>query len=148
MKGTHPLRDFFFGSLTRVIITVLLSILLFALVLNACSPAPQYAPPVAQVQQGPVVAGQAPVIVQQAPQHDGFMSGFMMGHLFSGGYGYRAPVVVQHTIIAPTVVRPTYVAPRAIVPSYTPRPSAWTSTNSRGISTTTSRSSISVGRRR
>jgi hypothetical protein len=144
------LRDFFFGTLTRFVITLLLSILLLALALNACSPAPQYAPPVAQVQQGPIVAGQAPVIVQQVPSHDGFWSGYMMGHLFSGGYGYRSPVVVQRTIIAPTVVRPAYVAPvpRAITPSYVPRPSAYTSINSRGISTTTSRSSISVGRRR
>jgi hypothetical protein len=87
-------------------------------------------PAVAQqpvIVQQPVVVAQAPVVIA-APSHDGFFTGYMMGHLMSGhGYsGYHGPVVQHNTTVIQnvqrnvTVNRPMVAAPRANAYVYRP----------------------------
>lgn len=142
------MRQFFFGSMLRTLFTVFFSIFAFVVILNACSPQPQYQvpAPVAVAPQAPVVVGQPPVVVAQPPvvvHQDGFWSGYMMGHILSRPYYGYGPTIIHRTVVTPAVIpaRPVYV-PRAVVPSYTPRP--YSSYSSRSYSSTR----MSVGRRR
>lgn len=103
------------------------------LIANGCSHS-DYAQTQAQGDWSqPAVAQQPPVIVVNQPSHDGFMSGYLMGHLTSGwhgygyGYGYHAPVHHNTTIIQQsvtknvTVNKPVIAVPRANAMVYRPR---------------------------
>lgn len=97
-------------------------------------------PPVA-VQQPVAVA---PTAVAVQPSNDGFWSGYLMGHLMSGGYygyGYHAPVVQHNTTIVQqsvtrnvTVNKAVIAAPRANTYVYRPASSYRASSSFRSSS--------------
>ncbi|HDR9086301.1 TPA: hypothetical protein QDB10_002192 [Burkholderia vietnamiensis] len=82
----------------------------------ACSRDEEYAQPAAQVVAQPQVVAQQPVyaappvVVQQAPAHDGFFTGMLMGHLMSGGgcchSSHSNTTVVKNVTVNKTYVRP------------------------------------------
>ncbi|MEZ2310834.1 hypothetical protein AB6809_29740 [Paraburkholderia sp. RCC_158] len=91
--------------------------------------------------QQPVIVAQPPVVIA-APSHDGFFTGYLMGHLMSGGhygYGYHAPVqhsttIVQNVTRNVTVNRPVIAAPRANTYVYRPSSSYRASSSYRSSS--------------
>lgn len=134
-------------SRTYKVIAIAVAAFLSLILIVSCNQRQVYMQPAAMM--APAVVGQAPVIVQQpvvvGGSHDGFFTGMMMGHMFSGGgYGSSHTTTIVHAPAAAPA--PVYRAP---APTYTPRPSY--TTNSRGVSTSVSRSggiSVSSGRRR